>query len=399
MAGTIDDIGRHAWLPLETTSFYLSHDWLRAVEGMLGPEHPYLVVERGGEAVGVTACQLVRDPDVYAFYSLPALLLAPDRLAELQWWLAPDPARRMAALAAEVRPRAGQLLPALLATAPRGYESGISYHRSLSPAQREEVARRMLDAFEDLAARCGAATAAFLYVPESSDPQLEAALASRGYAPGVLGADCALHLSCRDFDGYLAHFRGGRRKSLQADVRRFTQAGCTVQFGGAELLSDELAALQAATQSKYGHRVDPARTARWYARVRSELAQYTRVSVGRRGGDVLGFGLFFEAGGELYGRVAGFDYARLGGERGYFNVAFYEPIRYATAAGLRRIHYGMESYQPKLERGCTLETTRGWFRFQAGDAERLAELLRLQSEAQRVQCAALLEAYGQPLPP
>jgi predicted N-acyltransferase len=398
-ARTIDDVGREAWLDLEAPSFYLSHDWLRTVEGMLSREHPYLVLERRGEVVGVMACQLLRDDDVYAFYNPQFLLLAPDRLSELQWWLSPDPAQRMAALATDLRPRAEQLLPALLATAPRGYRSGISYHRSLSLAERDEAAHRMVDAFEELAVTCGANTTAVIYLPEASDPHLEAALARRGFVPSVLGGDCSLHVSCRDFDGYLAHFRSGRRKTLLADIRRFVQAGCTAQVGGVELLDDDLAAMQAATQAKYGHPSDPARTARWFARVRSHLGPYTRVAIGRRGADVLGFGIYFEAGRELYGRAAGFDYDRLDRERSYFNVLYYEAIRYATAAGLRRIHYGMESYQAKLERGCTLEAMNGWFRFRTGDAERLTELLHLHTEAQRVQFETLRDRYGPPLPP
>ena len=396
---TIDDVGSHAWSQLETSSFYLSHDWLRAVEGMLGPEHPYLVLERGGRVEAAMACQLVSDAGVYAFFSPQALLLGAERLSELRWWLGPGPAQRMAALAAELRPGADRLLPALWATAPRGYRSGIGYHRSLSPAERDEAAARILDAFEDLADRRGAGIAAVLYLLDGADPRLEAALAARRFVPAVLGGDCSLDLGCRDFDGYLAHFRSQRRKALRAEVRRFAEAGCTVRMGGAELLSDELALLQAATQTKYGHPTDAARTARWYARMRSELGRYTRVSVGRRGDDVLGFAIFYESGQELYGRAAGFDYARLGDEGSYFNVVYYEPIRYAAAAGLRRINFGMEAYQAKLERGCTLETLTGWFRPGTGDADRLAELLQLQSEAQRAQFAALREEFGDPLPP
>jgi uncharacterized protein len=394
VAAAIDDVGRQAWQQMETSSFYLSHDWLRAVEGMLCPEHPYLVVERRGEVLAVAACQLVRSADVYAFYSPQVLLLDPDRLAELQRWLSPDRARRLAELAGDVRPDGGRLLPALLATAPRGYRSGIGYHRSLTAGERDRAARLVLDAFDELAAGYGAGTGAFLYLPEGSEPHLERALLARAYLPTVLGGECSLDVPWPDFEGYLAHFRSGRRHTLRGDIQRFSRAGCTVEMGGVELLGDELAPLQAATQTRYGHHTDPARTARWYARVRAELPRYARVSVARRGADVLGFGLFYEARGELYARAAGFDYGRLDGERSYFSVVFYEPIRYAIAAGLGRIHYGIEGYEAKLERGCELRPVRGWFRFRAGDTRRLAELLGLHAEAQLARRTALRRTFG-----
>jgi predicted N-acyltransferase len=252
----------------------------------------------------------------------------------------------------------------------------------------------VLDALDELAVRRGAATAAILYLPEGSEPHLEAALVARGYAPTVLGGECSLDVPWPDFDAYLAHFRSRRRQSLRLDIRRFAEAGCTVEMGGVELLDDGLAPLQAATQTRYGHRMDPARTARWYARIRAELAPYARVCVARRGAEVLGFGLFYEAGGELYARAVGFDYPRLNGERSYFNVVFYEPIRYAIAAGLGRIHYGIEAYEAKLERGCDVRTVRGWFRFLAGDGERFGELLCLHAEAQLARRTALRRTFG-----
>ena len=394
VTSSIETLGRQVWDQLETPSFYLSHDWLRAVEGMLAPEHPYLVVEDRGAVVAVAPCQLVRDPDVYAFYSPQALLLGSDRVSELQRWLSLDRASRLGGLAAALRPSSERLMPALLATAPRGHRSGISYHHSLTPWERVEIARRLVEGLDELARSHGAATVAFFYLPRASDPYLEAALAAGGYAATVLAGDCTLDLRWPDFDSYIGHFRSGHRQSLMSDIRRFVQAGCTIQLGGTELLSDDLAALQVATQSKYGHVMDPARTLRWYARIRTELAGYARVTLARRGADVLGFGLFYEAGRELYARAVGFDYARLARERSYFSLVFYEPIRYAIANRLRRIHYGIESYEAKMHRGCGLQTSLGWFRFHTPDSDRLAELLGLHTEAQLARQAALRRTYA-----
>lgn len=75
-----------------------------------------------------------------------------------------------------------------------------------------------------------------------------------------------------------------------------------------------------------------------------------------REGRLIGFSLFYEHGNELYGRVIGLDHARLEREASvYFTLAFYAPIRYAYARGLRRIRCGPGSYEAKLLRGARLE--------------------------------------------
>jgi hypothetical protein len=87
--------------------------------------------------------------------------------------------------------------------------------------------------------------------------------------------------------------------------------------------------------------------------------------------------------------MVGFDYAALPGAYEYFTVAFYEPIRYAYAHGLRRIHLGRESYQAKVRRGARLRPLWGVLRpdpadplpagpnaaeVRRGNARRLADL-------------------------
>jgi predicted N-acyltransferase len=346
----------------------------------------------------VAPCQVVEDPGVLSFYNPDFLLLGVERLAELQDWLSPERARRLAELSFELASPGRSMLPALLQTASRGYRSGIDYDRSLSPAERLEAARRIVDALDELAVRRGVATSCVVYLPEGSDPPFEAALAGAGYQPALVGADARLEVRWPDFEGYIASFRSRRRHSIRRDVLRFERAGCTVEVGGAELLRDELAHLQAATQAKYGQRMDPSRTARWYAKVRAQLGAYARVSMARRGEDVLGIGVFYESGGELYARALGFDYGLLGAEAAYFSVTFYGPIRYAITAGLRRIHYGIEAYEAKLERGCGLHPLRGWFRFHRGDAARLRELLELHDEAQRARQEGLRMRYEAAVP-
>ena len=47
-----------------------------------------------------------------------------------------------------------------------------------------------------------------------------------------------------------------------------------------------------------------------------------------------------------------------------------------------------------MHRGCGLQTSLGWFRFHTPDSDRLAELLRLHTEAQLARHAALRRTYA-----
>jgi hypothetical protein len=66
---------------------------------------------------------------------------------------------------------------------------------------------------------------------------------------------------------------------------------------------------------------------------------------------MIGFCLYYRWRDELFARVVGFDYEKMGDDRLYANLVFYEPIRYAIDEGIRRLHLGAGSLETKLLRG------------------------------------------------
>jgi hypothetical protein len=57
----------------------------------------------------------------------------------------------------------------------------------------------------------------------------------------------------------------------------------------------------------------------------------------------------------LYLRSVGFDYAALRDAYEYFNLVYYEPIRWAAGNGVRKMHFGVEAYDAKVRRGAVLQ--------------------------------------------
>jgi hypothetical protein len=61
----------------------------------------------------------------------------------------------------------------------------------------------------------------------------------------------------------------------------------------------------------------------------------------------------------IYARAAGFDPAFTGRAFEYFNLAYYELMRFAIEHGFARLDYGMGAYRAKLQRGARLEPLWG----------------------------------------
>lgn len=76
-------------------------------------------------------------------------------------------------------------------------------------------------------------------------------------------------------------------------------------------------------------------------------------------GQLVGFSLAYKWGGTLWLRAVGFDYGQLRGGYEYFNLVFYQPLYYAYACGLERLHLGRESYEAKVNRGGRLSPLWG----------------------------------------
>ena len=129
-----------------------------------------------------------------------------------------------------------------------------------------------------------------------------------------------------------------------------------------------------------------------YQHIAEYLGSSVRVFLAHKRGDLVGFALFYLAGKTLYCKQAGFDYSRLADDFCYFNVVFYDPIRYAIANGIREIRYGLEAYEAKLARGCMLQQLDGHINLHGAPIELVRECVTLQDFATHTRLARLQQA-------
>jgi uncharacterized protein len=303
--------------------FYLSHAWLRLQEDDPDSPRRYLVARRHGRLLGVLAVDDVEreNNDFYLFSAvLPEDHESPTR-------------------------------PVTLLGGHGGYGSGLLLDPRLSRAETEDTAHALVTRAAEDAERGGRA-AVFFYLQEQYRELV-------GGVPGVgepllARHDAIIELAGHRWDDYLTALPTGHRTKVRREVRRFGEAGYSLTVGPLTPWLPAAGEMLAAVQQRYGHDADPGGMADMLAeQIEAAEAHVSFVASDEQG--PVGFALAFPFGDTLNMRAGGFAYARLRkGAAEYFNLAYYEPVRWAYRQGLSRLHLGIESLEAKHNRGARL---------------------------------------------
>lgn len=299
---------------------YSSHGWLLAMEADSGVSTRYLLVDHDGRlAVGLPVYRV--DDESSEYY---------------------QPARHHEQLTGS-----GDWL---LAGTRRAYRSGIAVRADLDPATRDACVRAALDAVLEHAATAGCRGVVWRYAVGAS----AALLCRHGGTAALDTAEAEILVPDGGLDAYLARFGARARWKLKHEMRVFEAAGYRLRR---ESLADcwpQLVPLLSAVQAKYGHHPPEERLAN---RLRQQAAAFGEHSVVFRAdadGRACAFTLTYVWGGSCWVRMVGFDYPRLRRAFEYFNLTYYEPIRYLAHHGLGSLQLGIESLPAKVARGAVL---------------------------------------------
>jgi predicted N-acyltransferase len=156
----------------------------------------------------------------------------------------------------------------------------------------------------------------------------------------------------------------GHRRAypIRKEMRRFAAAGYELAVEPLSQCWYEAGPLVANVQQKYGH-ADTADDCRAGLRTQAEaLDRHSLVFTARRRGRLVGCALFYAWRTTLHGRVVGFDYPALSNAAEYFNLLFYEPLRYAYEHGYAALRLGISSYEAKVGRGARAAPLWAMFR-------------------------------------
>ncbi|MGW7578638.1 GNAT family N-acetyltransferase [Streptomyces sp. NPDC054765] len=280
-----------------------------------------------------------------------------------------------------------------LALATFGNHHGVVHAPGRCAQQRRAVMAALPALLQQVATRLGCRSTALLYVGEPEAEAVDAAATRAGYHATLLGADAVHQLAADSWEQYVAGLSSRRRRGLRKEVAEYERGGFrTVATTGPAALDDTVIALQVAHRAKYGLPGGHERVRRDFDALREEVGESCVVLGAVREDRMLGFALYLRAGDSLFLRTVGFAPEAAGC---YLGLTYHETTRWAVENAVRRIHYGLATYEAKFQRGCALHPRWGWFAFHGPDAGTYRTVLDLQSRS----VERRLERVGSPATP
>ena len=393
-ATSVEELGRDA---VERTTrgapVWATYEWLRAIETTpsFRPLHAILR-DDAGRVVAFAPAQVVVPAATLPFYD-PARLVGDDELFGDAPSLTPSERARFDEVRGVLDATRPGLYPALVAAAQGSYGGFCVDERAVG---RDVAAAALVRVLDDAARRLGCPARALLYLSDGDARRAHDVASARGYERVTLGADAVLDVLGTDVADYERALPHKQRGNVRRERRDYAAAGLRTDVRtGPDALGDDLVGLQVELRSKYGLSTDASGVAATNAALRAHAAERVLVLRARCGADTVGFVLYLMHERALYSRVAGFDYARTEASFCYFNLVYYEALRWAMRHGFERIHLGLGSYDAKVRRGCRLAPLHGYVAFDGPGARVALECARLQSVSERRRLRALGAAVSE----
>ncbi|GAB7539090.1 GNAT family N-acetyltransferase [Burkholderia sp. 3C] len=358
------------------------HRWWRYVEHTEDYQVRYLGIERHGELAALAPLLLASAETGLPFYDLPKMT-GNDNAFGVPDWL--SDAERATYLSLR------QALPALradqypsLALATFGAHPGIVFADGLPPSARAQILAALPGLLRQAATELGCRSCGALYLSTQELSDVGSAAREQGFQPAVVGAETILDLpEVPSFDAYLNTLNRNRRRNIQRELAEFEAGAWQVRVHtGADAITPELIALQAALRIKHGLPGDAERIGRDLHLIAATFGDDCVVISAHQGEHIDGFALYLRSHDRLYARTGGFHFDE-NGRSCYFPVAYYEAMRWAMTQGIRSIYYGLSAYEAKRHRGCRMEPRWGLFRFHGSHADALHAAVGLQGASEQ----------------
>ncbi|MFI2640879.1 GNAT family N-acetyltransferase [Streptomyces sp. NPDC018610] len=323
--------------------FFQTPRWLAVQERNSGTSMDFLIRRRAGRPVAALVTAWADD-------SVPWLLARPD--AMLARAVQDEVPEAAAFLAGVAQGDPASLLPSLVCG---GRHLGRTRPLAAPDALPSDVEALVAEA-ERLAGEREAASVCFPHVDER-DTALVELLRRRGYASHPSAHYAWLPIPPGGFEQFLAEMSKHRRRRVRLERRALDEAKIEVSIEPVTPeLVPRLGELDCNLLRKYGNPASPEHSAALIAWIGEVMGDDVMVSVARKDGVPIGFGMVLRSRArgreEWFGHRAGFDYDAQGKLPLYYDVLYYRVLEAAAEQGVSVLHAGIGSVEAKLARGC-----------------------------------------------
>ncbi len=247
--------------------------------------------------------------------------------------------------------------PLLLGGTRLGYTSEVLVAPGAPAAEARAGVAAVLDRFRALGAADGALTA-LLYLTDASVERLLPLLGPRDQVV-LMDATAVLPVDPDGIEGYRRLFTSHQFTSIRREMRRYTEAGCRTEVKRLSECHHLLGPLSAQVLIRYGHPVTDESESERFAQQAPLFDDNCRVLAAYRGERMVGFTQFFFWGDTMYARSHGLDDSIAREAKLYFNLTYYEAVKYAAEHGYRLIDLSCDAFQAKMSRGARMHPLWG----------------------------------------
>lgn len=247
--------------------------------------------------------------------------------------------------------------PLLLGGTRLGYTSEVI----VAPGTAEPLAaagvRTVLDRFRALGADDGG-LAALLYLTDESVERLLPHLGPRDQVV-MMDATAVLPVDPDGLEGYRRRFTSHQFTSIRREMRRYTDTGCRTEVKRLSECHHLLGPLSAQVLIRYGHPVTDESESERFAQQASLFDDNCRILGAYQGDRMVGFTQYFFWGNTMYARSHGLDDSIAREAKLYFNLTYYEAVKYAAAHGYHCVDLSCDAFQAKVSRAARLQPLWG----------------------------------------
>lgn len=247
-------------------------------------------------------------------------------------------------------------LPAVLCNRQGGNGTHFIFSPKIKQNQIILLQNKMLDEIERIA-KHNRTSVCFLNVI-NDEKQLIKSLVERGYYKTIDLPSNFIDvkwLSFEEYKKYLSLKYPYMNKSIRHHLNKNRKAGVKIeQLKNIDNHHERLLELLKMNHFKYNSFAFSLKS-NYFHKIKENFGKNAIIYVAIKEGIIIGVNVELRKGKEALLSNIGIDHERSQNDLTFFNLGYYEPIKNAIDYNIKRIHYGVGSYQTKIKRGCTIK--------------------------------------------